>query len=212
MALTNDKGEWLNSRGKGVPTKYVKDIDKKRDRVVERLTNKAQKIQKMMQEFKGEIITHLETFLQYSRQTTQQVGGIKGNVTLRNFSGNKKFERGIAEYIDYDERLQSVKDLIDECITEWTVDVKGPLKTLIDEVFEVDRKGRMNINGLRNLSNLEMPPHPKWEQAMALLRECEQVTGTKSHYRFYVKGPNEDMIPISLDFAKLDPLFKEKSK
>ncbi|MBV5329997.1 MAG: DUF3164 family protein, partial [Chlorobium sp.] len=80
------------------------------------------------------------------------LGGVKGNINLVSFDGRFKVLREVSERLDFDERLQAAKALIDECLREWTRDSGAEVRTLIEDAFQVDKKGRINtqrILGLR---------------------------------------------------------------
>jgi len=43
MAIKNKDGSWLDGKGDFIPTRYIPILDKKKDKIVEKLTNKAMK-------------------------------------------------------------------------------------------------------------------------------------------------------------------------
>jgi hypothetical protein len=206
MAKKDDNKNWLDTRGNAVPVKYVKEIDKERDRTVERIYSRYLKLQAKLKKAKREVIDEFERYLEYSAQNSQtQPGGIKGNVTLTDFSGTVKVERSIQDYIDFDERINTVKQLIDQCISKWSQDIVTPIKPIIDKVFEVDSKARLNIKGLKSLRELKISD-PIWQQAMDLLSEAEKVIETKEYFRVYERDASGIFKAISLDWSSIEPL------
>ena len=84
------------------------------------------------------ILPALSKFL--PTNTVQKVGGNKGNVTLMSYDGRLKIQRNIAENISFDERLQAAKQLIDECLEEWTEGSRDEIKVIINNAFHVDKR------------------------------------------------------------------------
>jgi hypothetical protein len=76
------------------------------------------------------------------------------------FDGSLKIQRNIAEHIVFDERLQAAKQLIDECLKEWTTDGRDEIKAIINQAFNVDKKGEISTtkfldsNALRLITQL----------------------------------------------------------
>lgn len=54
--------------------------------------------------------------------------------------GRYKVQRAISEKIQFDERLQAAKALIDDCLRTWTENARPELSTPID-IFRVDQEG-----------------------------------------------------------------------
>jgi Protein of unknown function (DUF3164) len=212
MAKKDVKGNWLDPRGNAVPAQYVKPLDKKRDQVVMRSIRRIQALHAKMQIIKGEIIAGFKAYIEYSHNHSGvSVGGEKGNATLTNFSGNFKIERSVSETIEFSEQILTVKELIDLCLEKWTSDLKGrPIKQLVDKVFQVDKKGRLNIKGLKSLKELNIKDE-NWKKAMVVLDEAERVTGSKTYFRFYHRSDLEGKFEnIPLDFAAVEPIMPKK--
>jgi len=213
MARIDNEGNWIDPKGNAIPKKYVKPIDKKRDRVVENFVKKWQKLQEDLAQFKAELIEGFEDYTAFVlAESGAKIGGVKGNVTLTNFSATWKIERAKSEFIEFDERINIVKTIIEACIKKWSKDVVSPIKPIVEKVFEVDHKGRMNIKGLKSLKELNIKDQ-QWQRAMEILDEAEKVTGTKTYFRVYErKGPEDNWKHHTLDFANILPRKKKSSK
>jgi len=72
------------------------------------------------------------------------VGGRKGNITLTPFDGKYRIVRSVSDRLEFDERLQAAKALIDECIKEWTESSRSEIRALIGNAFQVDKASRIN--------------------------------------------------------------------
>lgn len=206
MAITKkDSTEsWLDAQGDWVPVRHIKPVDKKRDRAVEKIIKEAERLNQDIARFRRLCDDTIEDFLTYSLKETGEKPGGKKSVTLSNFSYTAKVERADQDFIDFDERLIRVKELIDECIKEWGADAPSDLVTIITKVFETDKKGRLNIKGLLSLQNLNVT-NGKWKKAMSILTEAKRVVASKTYIRFFTRPPGGSYKSILLDFASIDP-------
>lgn len=197
-------GYVVDARGRLVPETMVKPIDQLRDQTITNLINEAKRLQGKMAEFKARTFTDIATFVETSNeQYGVKVGGNKGNISLITFDGRYKIVRQIAEHIQFDERLQAAKELIDECIREWTVGSNDKIKALINEAFQVDKEGNVNTGRILGLRRLAIED-PKWSTAMRAIVDSIRVTGSKPYVRFYERiDDTEEYRPISLDLAAI---------
>ena len=126
MALKDDSGRWLDSAGNAIPQSYVKAIDKKRDALVERMIRLVEIEEKRLKELKEKISTEVDKYLRYSLSSAGVKENPGGNYTFTNFSGNKQVEIKICKFLEFDERLQFAKSLIDDCLERWSEgDLRG---------------------------------------------------------------------------------------
>lgn len=206
MANKDSNGNWINPRGHVQHPSTVDAVDKKRDQVVERIWKKFNAQMNRMAKLKAEAYEDMDTYLDYSAEKSGvKPGGAKGSVTIQNFSGTKKIEIRVHEYVDFDERIHQAKALIDECIAEWAEQVNNPIKEIVQEVFDTEQKGKLNVKGLRSLKRLKIN-HKKWQQAMGLLTQAELIAGSKRYIRAYSRaGIEGDWESIPMDFAAIKP-------
>ena len=204
MPLQTPEGYWENSQGSLVPESNVKEIDKLRDQTVRRIWELAEALNQEMQKFKTQAFADVATFVQISAdQYGAKIGGTKGNVQLLTFDGRLKIQRNIAERITFDERLQAAKQLIDECLKEWTEDGRDEIKAIINNAFNVDKKGEISTTKILGLKRIEIN-HPKWIDAMQAISDSINIAGSKSYLRFYKRNDETgEYIPMSLDLATI---------
>ncbi|AOJ10578.1 DUF3164 family protein [Burkholderia mayonis] len=193
-----------DARGRLVPESMVKPIDQLRDQTVQSLMADAKQLQARLTEFKDRAFTDIAAFVATSNEEYGvKVGGTKGNISLITYDGRYKIVRQIAERIQFDERLQAAKELIDECLREWTVGSDDKVKVLINEAFQVDKEGNVNTGRILALRRLEIDD-PKWTKAMRAIVDSIRVTGSKPYVRFYERDEvTEEYRAISLDLAAL---------
>lgn len=186
-----------------VPESMVKDIDKLRDQTVQAIVQKALALRKALLDFKTGSFADIAAFCEASAERFDtQVGGTKGNVTLRTFDGRFKVERAIQQRIAFDERLQAAKELIDHCITEWAENSRPEIRVLVNDAFQVDQEGRISTQRVLGLKRLAITD-PKWLNAMEAIAESVTVVDSKAYVRVYERTANGDYIPIALDIAKV---------
>jgi len=193
-----------DAQGRLVPEGSVKDVDKARDSLVREIAGKAMALREAMKGFRDDVMGDVAAFVQLSaEQYGAKVGGNKGNLTLTSYDGRFKVQRSIAETLVFDERLQAAKELIDECITEWTEGSRDELKALINDAFQVDKEGRINTGRVLSLRRLKINDD-RWQRAMQAVSDSLQVAGSKAYLRIYVRRDGDGKYePVSLDLAAL---------
>lgn len=202
-ATTIPEGYMQDGQGRLVPAKLVKEVDKTRDQLVREIAGKALALREAMRGFRDDAMGDVAAFVQLSaEQYGAKVGGNKGNVTLTSFDGAFKVQRHMAEHLTFDERLQAAKELIDECITEWTEGSRDELKALILDAFQVDKEGRINTGRVLSLRRLSIDDE-RWRRAMQAVSDSLQVAGCKAYIRVYARREDGKYDSISLDLAAL---------
>ena len=198
------EGYMQDQQGKLVPLDMVKDIDKERDTLVHELVQRAKIINIELGSFKNDAMDLINAFVASSGKKYQvKMGGNKGNVTLMSFDGRYKIQRAISEHLVFDERLQVAKELIDQCINEWTEGSRSEIRVLINNAFQVDKEGKVSTSRILGLQRLDIK-HNKWKKAMRAISDSIQVAGSKSYIRIYERvGSSDEYKPIPLDVAAI---------
>lgn len=190
-----------DAQGRLVPMEMVKEIDRERDSIVKEIVAKGKEVAGIIDIFKSKAMGDVQAFVDLSAEKYGvKKGGVKGNVTLMSFDGAYKVQRAIDETIEFDERLQAAKKLIDECLHEWSEGSRAEIKALINDAFYVDKKGKLNANRILGLRRLDIKD-VKWQKAMTAIGESLQVTGTKAYIRIYERQADGAYKQISLDVA-----------
>ena len=190
--------------GRLVPIENVEEIDKLRDQMVGKMATQAKKLQEEMIQFKQIAYSEVSAFMELSAaEYGKKWGGKKGNVTFFSYDHNQMIQVQISEDLTCDERLQIAKELIDKCLDRWTVDGKEEIRTIVNEDFAVNQKGKLNIRRILGLRRFKFDD-PDWIQAMELISDSLQVSGSKSYIRVYERSGTENRKQcITLDFSKL---------
>ena len=192
-----------NAKGHLIPIDKVKPIDKLRDEVVKDMIAIAVKQRADMRLAKNKLFDAFNEFVALSAQEYDvQMGGKKGNTTLLSYDGKYKVQLAVSENMVFDERLQVAKQLIDECLTDWTKDSNDNIKALINQAFQVDKEGKVSTSRVLALRSLDIND-AKWDRAMDAISDAIQVTDTKEYIRFYERDESGAYHQISLDFSNV---------
>ena len=195
-------GYWMDAKGCLIPESMIKPIDKERDRLVKELVNKANEVSAVLSSFKVQAFGDIAAFIDLSaEQYDTKIGGQKGNLTLYSFDGKYRVQRAIQDRIAFDERLQAAKELIDQCLHDWTEGARPEIQSIVTNAFATDKEGQINTGRVLTLRRLDIKDE-RWVRAMAAIGEAIQVVGSKSYIRVYERiGDSEQYRPIPLDIA-----------
>mgnify|MGYP001085237269 FL=1 len=195
-------GYMRNAQGHLVPLELVKPIDQERDRLVRELVALAKDLNARLVAGKSKMFGDVAAFVELSaEQYGVKRGGTKGNITLPTYDGAFKLQIATAENVTFDERLQAAKTLIDECINEWAKGSRPEIMVLVQQAFQTDKEGNLNVGRILGLRRLEIAD-PRWQEAMKAISESVQVIGTKQYVRLYERvGDSDRYVPIALDMV-----------
>lgn len=188
--------------GRLVPIDSIRPIDLTRDALVREIVRAARELNEHISDFKEKSFGDIAAFVQLSaEQYDAKLGGTKGNLTLMSFDGKYKVQRAIAEHLVFDERLEAAKELIEQCIREWSVGARSEIQALVNGAFQVDQKGNINTARVLSLRRLKID-NEKWIKAMQAISDAVTVSGSKSYVRIYERvGDTDQYKPIPLDVA-----------
>ena len=200
--MIEGKEYWRDAKGNLTPAELVKEIDKARDALVHEWVERGRDLNKAISHFKEGIFGDVQAFIELSAEKYgAKVGGNKGNVTLFSYDGKYKIQRAINESLQFDERIQAAKVLIDECLNEWSEGSRPELKALIERAFNVDKEGNLNTSRILGLRRVEIQDS-RWQNAMQAISESVQVVSSKAYVRLYERvGETDQYVPIALDVA-----------
>ncbi|MGB0893247.1 MAG: DUF3164 family protein [Parashewanella sp.] len=192
-----------NAKGDLVPESRIKAVDLLRDELVKKVIKASKELRSAMTEFKLTTMSQLADFVDVSASEYDvKYGGSKGNVSLISFDGKYKIQRAIGEHRVFDERIQTAKTLIDECIHSWSGGADERLMAMVEHAFRVDQQGNINVNQVLGLRQLDID-EPKWNQAMDAIADAIQITGTSQYLRLYERNEHGKYVQLPLDISAL---------
>ncbi|MDF1622497.1 MAG: DUF3164 family protein [Pseudohongiella nitratireducens] len=191
-----------NARGDLIQESTIKPIDLARDELVLEIVEKARKLSAELARLKAEFFGDIEAFVQMSaEQYDVNLGGKKGNLSLLSFDGQYKVIRANADNIVFDERLYAAKELIDQCLRDWSKDAHPGLLAMVNDAFRADRDGELRTARVLALRRHNIDD-PRWHKAMDAISDALQVVGSKSYIRVHERiAGTEQYRLIPLDIA-----------
>jgi len=190
-----------NAQGYLVPEDLIRPVDQLRDDVVLNIVEAAKVLRQAMADFKAASMQQIGDFIDLSsKEYGVEYGGTKGNVTLPSFDGQFKILRAVGDHRVFDERIQAAKKLIDDCVIAWSDGANVNLKALVDHAFRVNKQGRIDVNEVLGLRQVDIDD-ARWLEAMEAIADSIRVTGTSQYLRIYERQPNGKYEQISLDIA-----------
>lgn len=202
--FTLPDGYRANSFGHLVPVVTIQPLDLLRDDTVVNIVAKARHVQEQMRAFKNQAMDDIAAFLSIAaEQYKTTLGGKKGNLSLVSYDGKYKVIVAVSDSLNFDERLHIAKQLIDECIHEWTADSNDNIRALVEHAFQTDKQGNINTARIFGLMRLKIDDE-KWQQAMTALKDSIQITATSQYLRLYERvGDTDKYQQIAMDIAGL---------
>lgn len=196
-------GYMVNAKGHLIPVDAVKEIDKIRDELVKKLVSVAKELNQTMRDTKEKLFGEFEDFIALSAsEYDTKIGGEKGNTSLLSFDGKYKVQLAVSDNLVFDERLQVAKQLIDQCLHEWTADSNDNIKAIINNAFQVDKEGKINTRRVLGLRSLQIHD-AQWLKAMDAISDATQVVSSKEYIRVYERDDEGKYQQISLDFSNV---------
>lgn len=202
MATNKDYLE--DAQGRLTPVSAIKPIDLKRHEAVVAIMKETFAERDRLIEFKKRIWLRVQDFLAESAKDSgaRKFGGAKGNVTLTSFDGKFKVMVAVNDTIQFNEKLQVAKQLIDKCIASWSEGANENLRAIVDDAFNVGKSGLVSTSRVLGLRRLNIKD-ATWKKAMDAITESMQVANSKTYMRFYERQQDGSYKQIPLDVANL---------
>ncbi len=190
---------WIDSSDDMVPEKRVHEHEKKRDKLITELIEKAQMMESLLSKLHDEVDERLDDYLS---EVAEQYGEEwQGNATLDDFSGTARIERRIKKNLEFDERLQVARTKINQCVKNWSKGASQNLQALVEKAFKTDKKGGLDVKSILSLKSLKIDD-PLWLEAIEIIDDSIKIAGTKTYYTFSVRNDKGDLEGINLSFSR----------
>ncbi len=200
MPKSNTPRVLVDSQGREFPASIIDKELVRRDALVNRIAERARKLQERIVADKQKMVEELDKYL----DELARRNGLKwrGNAELVNFDESMKVEVRYRERIQFGVELQLAKQKIDECLKEWTSDSNANLKAIISEAFQVDKKGEIAKHRILALRRYNIQD-TTWKEALELIDKAIQVTSTKQYIAIYTKRDDGSYEQVVLNFSAL---------
>lgn len=192
-----------DAQGRLTPVDLVKPQDQLMDELVRKIVAYGQDLSDQISRFKEHCFADVAGFLAVLEQEYGQTrGGKKGNLTLTSYDGCLKVSVQVADNIEFGPELQIAKELLDECLTEWSSDARPELRAIVTRAFNTDKPGQVNRSEIFMLLRLDIEDS-RWQRAMTAIRDAMRVVGSKAYVRLHKRAtPDAKWEPITVDLAK----------
>jgi len=189
-----------DAQGREIPVKVLHTEILEKDAAVKKALDCALKLQERILTDKQKLICIVEKYLNDAARRN----GLewKGNALLFTFDEKYKIEMRFREKIQFGIELQLAKQKIDECIKAWSVDSNDNLKAIINEAFQVDKRGQLARYRIFALRRYKIKD-PTWKEAMELIDKAILVTSTKQYISFAVRDEAGNYNKVVLNFSAL---------
>ena len=199
----NGRVYYEDARGTLVPEELVKPVDQLRDQLVSSIMNKIFKLRLDMESVKGQVLDDIDTFMTLAAaEYGVQLGGKKGNLTLATFDGKYRIIIKMSDRQSFTEGIYLGKELIDKCIEKWSDGANQNLKAIIDQAFQVNQSGKMDIRRVLALRKLDIKD-PDWTKAMDIISDAIQVETSKQHLLIYVRDKTGQYVNQNMNLSDL---------
>lgn len=191
-----------DAKGALVPEELVKPVDKLIDDQVRKIISYAVPLHHEIARFKRHTLNDVADLLAVLFQEYEtKLGGEKGNVTLTTVNGLMQVRMQVQERLTFGPELQAAKALVDEYLTELTVDSGPELRGIVHHAFRTDQAGLVNRAELFRLLRYEIED-ARWQQAMRAIKDSIRIEGSKEHVRFYLRPtPQSKWEAVTIDVA-----------
>lgn len=203
----------IDASGQSVPLKYVKPYDKLRDRVARRVLARFLKAREEIRKVFAETTNDVGLVEQEASKGRSGVRslGTKGNFQFMSFDGLIAVSRSARYELRFDERLKVAQGIIEEIIREKTETVDKDIIELLRQVFRPTSDGLLSQARVMGLFRLKIG-HPRWSEAMDLIRESIEARRGKNLYSVRVKANRDaEWQTVELDISDCQDALQSTS-
>jgi hypothetical protein len=194
-----------NAEGHWVPESLVDPVDAMRDELVMNYVRKAEELRRQLVRFKADAFEEMRAFheLSMAEYGVTPRKGVLGN-TLRSYNGRYRIQISYNKFLEFDDRLLAAKELIDQCLDDWTSDGKDEVRSIVYRAFDVDQKGKVSADKVLSLRSIKSKD-PRWQRAMDAISDSVTGVGSKAYLKIHKRiGDTDSWELINLSLAGVD--------
>lgn len=200
----NGRRKMVDAKGREVPVDLVRPQDQLMDETVRKVAGYALALSDQLRRFKDHTFDDISAFEALLAQEYEtRLGGAKGNKTLSSYDGLYQVQVQVQDRVDFGPELQVAKELIDECLNEWSADSRPEIQAIVTRAFNTDKEGQINRAEIFMLLRLDIDD-VRWRRAMDAIRDAMRVVGKATYVRVKHR-PNTEARweTVLLDLAKV---------
>lgn len=186
------EGTLIDAKGRHCPIDTIKPQLLLEDQTVNEIHRFAEDLSAQISRFKEHTFDDLDAFLDVLRKEYgSNRGGSKGNMEFKSFNGLRKVVVQVQERMNFGPELQIAKELIDECLVDWSEDTRSEIKAIITDAFNVDKAGQVSVERILRLRKFDFDDD-RWKRAIQAITDSIRITGSKAYVRFYKRTSATD--------------------
>lgn len=192
-----------DAKGNLVPVSAIKPQHLCEDETVRRIMHFGEELSAQVARFKAHTFEDLGDFeALLAQEYGAKKGGAKGNKEFTSFDGLMKVQVQVQDSITFGPELQIAKELIDECLNEWSAESRPEIRAIVTRAFNTDKAGQINRAEIFMLLRLEIED-ARWQDAMRAIRDAMRVVGSKTYVRLYRRERfDAPWQAVTIDLAK----------
>lgn len=195
------EGYMKDRKGRLVPVEQISAYDLEMDAFVRARISAAKEKSQGLAQFKRDSFDDCYACLDLmADKYGRKLGGVKGNVTFSSFDGSQQIKIAVQDRLAFGPELQVAKDMIDECLKDWSQGADEKILMLITDAFDVDKEGKLNTARILSLRQLDIKDE-LWQQAMDALNKALVVSVSSTYINFREQDSNGKLVSIPLDIA-----------
>ena len=207
------EGFMVNDQGHLVPKGQISALDLQRDALVRDIYAEFLDVREAVRTFRdmalASVKAHHELSAEQYRHAPKKRAG--GDIILNSFDGSLRVVVANDDTLAFNEQLATAKELVFECIAEWSSTADSKIKKLVQAAFKATRKGQLSMAKVLNLRTVEIEDE-KWQRAMQALTDSIQTTGSRTYIRVYRRTGEDQWALLPLDGPGLEEVEQKEAK
>lgn len=195
---------WENAQGGFVPEDAIKPVDQLRNQMVISIVNRVIEEQDRLIALKQAAMEDIRSFVQISNE---KYGAgrrsVKGNLSFTSFDGEWRVSLTIAESFGFNERIEAARELIYDCLNDWSNGANSNLLAVVDSAFRLTN-GRLDVKAILALKRINVSDDTgRWQKAMEAIDDALEVKASKPCLRIYNRNPQGRYELVPMDFTDI---------
>lgn len=193
---------WVDHRGAYVPEEVIPPIEKLEDQLVRKIMGYAEDLSAQVARFKGHSFDDVGSFMDLlAEKYGAKRGGKEGNVSFSTYDGSMRLELRMHKRLSFGPELQIARDLFDECLREWSSEANPALRAIVEQAFQVDTEGRIDMAALFRLRNIVVED-ARWKRGQEAIGGAIVVEGAKAAIYFKKRRDDGSYVSVTVNIAK----------
>ena len=203
-AVTPPEGYRMDAKGRLVPERIIPPGEIIEDQTVRFVLAFAVDLANQIQRFRSHTTADMLSLLDALSEAAGVAApkrGRKGNWSAMSYDGRLKVTIQVQDRLDFGPELQVARDLIRDCIAEWSDGSRDEIRVLVQHAFEPDKQGNLNREAILKLRRMAFSD-PRWTAAQRSIGDSIRVVGTRKYLRFYWRPtPEAAWRSVPIDIA-----------